>query len=83
MPSLRVGVAHGPATSRGGDWFGSTVNLASRVTGQAKPGRVLATEPVAEASERYDWQRRRRRSLKGVEGRVRLFSLDPADTKRK
>jgi adenylate cyclase len=79
MPSLRVGIAHGPATSRGGDWFGSTVNLASRVTGQAKPGRVLATEPVAEASDRYDWQRRRRRGFKGVEGRVRLFSLDPGD----
>lgn len=83
MPGLRVGVAHGPATSRGGDWFGSTVNLASRITGQAKPGRILATEAVAQASAGYDWQRRRRRGFKGVEGRVRLFSLEPDSTPKR
>lgn len=77
FPQLRVGIAKGPATPRGGDWFGSTVNLASRVTDAAKPGRILATEPVSEATASdYQWKRRRRFNLKGVEGRPRLFSLD-------
>lgn len=73
---LRVGIAWGPATTRGGDWFGSTVNVASRITDLANPGRILVTEAVAEASEGHPWRRRRRRNLKGVEGRTRLYSLD-------
>ena len=77
FPSVRVGIAHGPATARGGDWFGSTVNLASRVTDVAKPGRVLATEELVEAAvDGYEWKRRRRRGLKGIEGRRRLYSLE-------
>lgn len=80
FPSIRVGVTYGPATTRGGDWFGATVNTASRITDLAKPGLILATEPVVHASPEYAWRRKRRRGLKGVEGRVRLFALDgPAD----
>jgi adenylate cyclase len=80
FPDVRVGVAYGPATSRGGDWFGATVNVASRVTEIARPGRILATEPVRDLTPDEPWHRRRRRaSLKGVEGRVRLFSLEAAD----
>ena len=77
FPDVRVGVAHGPATTRGGDWFGATVNVASRVTEIARPGRILATEAVRDLAPDEAWQRRRRRAnLKGVDGRVRLFSLD-------
>jgi adenylate cyclase len=77
FPDVRVGVAFGPATARGGDWFGATVNVASRVTELARPGRILATEQVRDLAPDEAWHRRRRRaSLKGVEGRVRLFSLD-------
>jgi adenylate cyclase len=77
FPDVRVGVAFGPATARGGDWFGATVNVASRVAELARPGRILATEPVRDLAPDEAWHRRRRRaSLKGVDGRVRLFSLD-------
>ncbi|MGZ4430628.1 MAG: adenylate cyclase regulatory domain-containing protein, partial [Gaiellales bacterium] len=41
LPSLRAGVAFGPALVRAGDYFGNSVNLASRVTGVARPGSVL------------------------------------------
>jgi YHS domain-containing protein len=34
----------GPAVRRDGDWFGSTVNLASRVADAARPGEVLLTD---------------------------------------
>lgn len=78
FPPLRVGVAYGPATPRGGDWFGATVNLASRVTDAGKPGRVYATEAVVErADERFAWKRSRRRNLKGIDGRTRLYALLP------
>jgi adenylate cyclase len=76
MPPARAGLAYGSAISRGGDWFGSTVNLASRITMAARPGQVLATEDVARREPELTWKRRRRRHLKGVEGRVRLFSLE-------
>lgn len=38
FPRLRAGVASGTAVSRAGDWFGSPVNVASRVTAVARPG---------------------------------------------
>ncbi|MGH2930709.1 MAG: adenylate cyclase regulatory domain-containing protein, partial [Solirubrobacteraceae bacterium] len=41
FPRLRAGIASGMAVSRAGDWFGSPVNVASRVTGAARPGAVL------------------------------------------
>ena len=76
LPDLRVGVAFGPATTRGGDWFGATVNLASRVTGAAKPGQILVDEATAEQVPGVAWRKRRRRNLKGVDGRVRLLSFE-------
>jgi adenylate cyclase len=48
LPQLRVGVASGWAVSRAGDWFGSPVNVASRVTSVARPGSVLAAESTRE-----------------------------------
>ncbi len=50
LPSLRAGIALGPAVQRAGDLFGHTVNLASRVTGVARPGSVLCTQAVREAA---------------------------------
>ena len=81
FPELRVGLAFGPATPRGGDWFGSTVNLASRVSDAGKPNRIYATEPVVDrAGGRFAWKRSRRRNLKGIDGRTRLYSLLPPGT---
>lgn len=76
FPTVRVGIAYGPATNRGGDWFGGTVNLASRTTDAAKPGRILATEEIQARAPEFAWKRTRRlRNLKGISDRVRLFSL--------
>jgi class 3 adenylate cyclase len=49
LPGLRVGMHCGPAVYRGGDYIGSTVNLASRVTSTATAGRTVVTETVARA----------------------------------
>lgn len=78
FPAVRIGIAYGPATARGGDWFGATVNVASRVTDAAKPGRIVVTgEVAAHAGSDHVLKRRRKRSLKGVESRTRLFSVEP------
>jgi len=78
LPQLRVGVAYGPAVSRAGDWFGSPVNLASRVTSVARPGSVLAAasahEQVSE-DERFRWSYAGSRRLRGIRDSVDLYRL--------
>ena len=51
FPAVRVGMHHGPAVRRGDDWFGSTVNLASRVADVAEAGQVLLTDAVRAAAD--------------------------------
>jgi len=76
FPEVRVGMAFGPAVSRGGDWFGAPVNVAARVTQVAKPGTLFATEAVQERTAERPWKKKRKRSLRGVDGRLRLYALD-------
>jgi len=45
LPTLRVGLASGEVVTRGGDVFGSVVNLAARLVTIAEPGQIL-TEAV-------------------------------------
>ena len=52
FPQLRAGVTFGPVLTRGGDWFGRPVNLASRITSLARAGSVLATRDVRDAAAR-------------------------------
>jgi adenylate cyclase len=78
LPRLKVGMATGMAVSRAGDWFGGSVNLASRVTGVARPGSVLLAESTREAigdDERYDWSFAGARHLKGIKNDVKLFRV--------
>jgi len=82
LPRLRAGVATGMAVSRAGDWFGSPVNLASRVTGAARPGSVLASESAREAvgdDQRFTWTFAGARHLKGIKDDVKLFRARRAD----
>ena len=67
LPALRAGIAYGPAALRAGDYFGYSVNLASRVTGAARPGSVLCTGEVRDASpDAFDWSAAGRFRLKGL-----------------
>ena len=50
LPSVRVGLDTGPAVERNGDWFGATVNTASRVTAAAGAGELLMTERTRNAA---------------------------------
>nr|WP_231626531.1 adenylate/guanylate cyclase domain-containing protein [Streptomyces apocyni] len=52
MPELRVGIAFGTVTTRMGDVFGTTVNLASRLTSIAPKDAVLVDSALAEELSR-------------------------------
>jgi class 3 adenylate cyclase len=49
LPDVRVGVATGPVLNRLGDVFGTTVNLASRLTAIAAPNELLVDTVTATA----------------------------------
>ena len=74
LPSLRAGIAFGPALLRAGDYYGNSVNLASRVTGVARPGSVLCTREIRDAaSDAFNWSSAGRHKLKGVPGPTPLY----------
>jgi adenylate cyclase len=73
LPSLRAGVAYGPALLRAGDYYGHSVNLSSRVTAIARPGSVLCTQEVHDAAAgEFDWSFAGKHRLKGVANAVAL-----------
>ena len=77
IPQLRVGIAQGEVVTRMGDVFGSTVNLASRLTALARPGSTLVDDAVARAlggDPRFAVRALRPRPLRGL-GLVRAWSV--------
>jgi adenylate cyclase len=77
FPVLRAGIATGPTLPQAGDYYGRSVNLASRVTGIARPGSVLVDAPTrdsaGEAGFTYSFAGERR--LKGIDSRQKLFRV--------
>lgn len=73
FPDVRVGVAYGDVLSRLGDVFGEPVNIASRLTSLARPGRVLINRELADELEGHEDEFRVRRSrTASVKGYTRL-----------
>jgi adenylate cyclase len=77
FPVLRAGIATGPTLPQSGDYYGRSVNLASRVTGIARPGSVLVDtatrEAAGESGLTYSFAGERR--LKGIDARQKLFRV--------
>ena len=75
-------VSFGAAVSRAGDWFGSPVNLASRVTGVARPASVLVTEAARDQigdDDRFSWSFAKRATSQGIKDDVKLFRARRAE----
>jgi adenylate cyclase len=79
LPAIRAGVAYGPAVNRWGDWYGSTVNVASRLTERARlrvvvrrreeaQGPLRAAEDLPRATPRGDSPPLRHRGANGTKG---------------
>jgi class 3 adenylate cyclase len=80
---LRIGVHAGEAVHEDGDLIGRVVNLASRVTGEADPGEILVTEPVADyVGGRLQLQDRGLRELRGVPQPRHLLAVVWSDSEQ-
>jgi adenylate cyclase len=76
FPFLRAGLAYGPTLAQSGDYYGRSVNLASRITGIARPGSVLVDPAAREiATEDLSYSFAGERRLKGFESRIKLFRV--------
>jgi adenylate cyclase len=77
LPSLRAGVAQGEAIGRAGDWYGRPVNLASRLTGFARAGSVVADGNVkaafGEDNGPFAFSFAGKRRFKGIKGEIAVF----------
>jgi adenylate cyclase len=71
----RGGLAWGDVLVRGGDFYGSVVNLASRLVDLAVPGEVLVTESFAAAAPHCRFDPAGRRVVKGFEAPVAVLSM--------
>lgn len=74
FPRLRAGIAFGSVHVQAGDYYGRPVNLASRLTGIAKPGSVLLDEAAKDAAgESFAYSFAGEKRLKGFDSRAKLF----------
>jgi class 3 adenylate cyclase len=80
FPGVRIGCHCGSVLYREGDYYGSTVNLAARVTSAAGRDQFLVTDAVREQIADAGWEVHRAgtRSLKGIAGEVELFDVEPS-----
>ena len=51
LPPAHVGLHAGPVIFQEGDYYGQTVNVASRIAEYARPGEVLVSQEVVDASD--------------------------------
>lgn len=65
----------GPVLYQQGDYFGQTVNLTARIADYARPGEVLVSDAVADASKEQGiaFGEIGQVELKGVSGTVQLL----------
>ena len=81
-PEPRIGIHHGAALYRDGDYFGREVNLASRVVARARAGEVIVTDAVVAAagpSERLAFEPIGQVKLKGFDEPRRLCRAAAAE----
>jgi adenylate cyclase len=48
LPPTHIGIHCGPVVFQDGDIYGSTVNIAARLSARAAPGEVLVSKPIAD-----------------------------------
>ena len=76
LPPAHVGLHSGPVVFQEGDYYGQTVNLASRIAQYARPGEVLVSQAVVEASQdaKVSFTEIGPVELKGVTGAMQLHA---------
>jgi len=79
--AFRMGISIGDIVEDADNLHGSGINIAARLEGQCKPGRILLSEEAAaqvegrvDAALQYLGEQR----LKNIERKIRVWSVDPA-----
>jgi len=78
LPPAHVGLHAGPVLFQEGDYFGRTVNVASRIAEYARPGEVLVTREVVEESAEapgVEFREIGPVELKGLTGAIELHAV--------
>lgn len=80
--ALHAGVNAGPMLRRDGDYFGTAVNVASRVANTAEPGQVVVTRRVVEAwpDKSVTFETLGKVQVKNVDEPVEMFIAKPVRT---
>ena len=81
-PSVRVGGNFGSAIERGGDYFGTTINVAARVSALARGGELLLTGNTAALAADLDgvlYESRGRQVLRNIAEPVEIFAVVRVD----
>jgi adenylate cyclase len=76
LPPAHVGIHTGPVVFQEGDYFGRTVNVASRIAEYARPGEVLVTQEIVDVAKDIpvSFTDVGPVELKGVSGSLRLHA---------
>jgi len=83
LPPAHIGIHSGPVLFQEGDYFGATVNLASRIGEYARPGEILVSRTVADlAAGAATFSPIGSVELKGLGNAVELYSARPNDSPR-
>ena len=88
LDGMRVGLAYGQVIRSGGDFYGTVVNTAARIVGQAYPDAIVATQRVVDAlraherasdppGELCETQPLGPHDLRGIQQPVELYRLRP------
>ncbi len=76
-PRMRAGLHHGQPRSLGGDYLGTDVNIAARVSAAAGPGEVFVSDAVLQAldSSQLEVKRVRGFRAKGTPRELEVFKI--------
>ncbi len=88
LDGMRVGLAYGQVIRSGGDFYGTVVNTAARIVGQAYPDAIVATQRVVDALRAHERasdppgqvceaQPLGPHDLRGIQQPVELYRLRP------
>jgi class 3 adenylate cyclase len=81
LPPAHVGIHAGPVVFQEGDYFGRTVNIASRIAEYARPGEVVVSQEVVDAADEKSvtFTQIGPVELKGVSGVLSLYTVRRRD----
>ncbi len=74
---VRIGLNAGEPIAEGDDLYGTTVNLAARITGRGKGGEILASEAVRQivAGKKFPFSDLGETTLRGFEDSVHIYQV--------